>query len=257
MSFKLKLKKNNISFYEFVEPDIGFGITSIAVEPSDKTKKLCSSFPLAGKSSHVTPLNLSLIHEYVDIMQRCFQTKGVSILDHGLMVENILFSDLIPFLKSEKLVLDYKIPDWLSNNKQKILFSLPSEYTLRKYTRFHDIGKPWCSTIDEHGKQHFPNHSKESQKRYLDIFPAEILVGELIFHDMDIHKLKDCQVEDFVKSNKNYLTHLLVGFAEIIANSSMFGGMETENYKIKYKQLERRGNAIFRAIKAPSPALTA
>ncbi len=180
-------------------------------------------------------------------MQSCEQTKGVSVLEHGLMVEKVLFEEIIPFLKEEK-ELEWKLPEWLLKNKKKILASLPSEYVLRKYTRFHDIGKPWCLTVDENGKNHFPNHAEESYKRYLEIFPNKTLVANLILNDMTIHKLKDCEVDCFVKTNKQFLTHLLVGFAEIVANSKMFGGFESDSYKIKYKHLERRGNAIFRAI---------
>lgn len=245
--FREKLKKNEVKFYEFVEPDIGYGITAIAIEPCDKAKKLCSSFRLAGQpSSKSKQLDLGLIHDYIAKMQSCQQTKGMTVLEHGMAVENILFEVLFPLLKEETTKTEYPLPKWFIENKRKILSLLPSEYILRKYTRFHDIGKPWCMITDENGKVHFPNHSEESYKRYLDIFPDEIIVAELIKHDLDIHVIKSCEVEQFMKTNKNHITHLLVGLAEIIANAPMFGGFESNSFKIKFKHIERRGNAMFR-----------
>jgi hypothetical protein len=64
---------------------------------------------------------------------------------------------------------------------------------------------------------------------------------------MIIHTLKDVGVENFSK-NKNCTTHLVVGLAEIYANSKMFGGFESESFKIKFKQLERRGKAILSSL---------
>ena len=245
--FREKLKKNEVQFYEFVEPDIGYGITAIAIEPCDKAKKLCSSFRLAGQpSSKSKQLDLGLIHDYVAKMQSCLQTKGLTVLDHGMAVEKTLFDVLTPILNGEETGTEIPLPKWFIENKRKILSSLPSEYTLRKYTRFHDIGKPWCMVTDENGKVHFPNHSEESYKRYLEIFPDETEVAELIRHDLDIHTLKSCELEQFMKLNKNHLTHLVVGLAEILANALMFGGFQSDSFKIKFKHLERRGNAMFR-----------
>lgn len=44
---KLKTKKINVSV--FVEPDIGNEITAIALEPTDKARKICSNIPLMFK----------------------------------------------------------------------------------------------------------------------------------------------------------------------------------------------------------------
>lgn len=45
-SLILKLKKSKIRYSIFREPDINNQITSIAIEPSDKTRRLVSSLPL-------------------------------------------------------------------------------------------------------------------------------------------------------------------------------------------------------------------
>lgn len=243
--FKAKLEKENQTYYGFYEPDIGYSLTALAIEPSDKVKKLCSGMPLAGKPSKET-LNLKLIFDTVDKMMETEQTKDVSILQHGLQVCDKLFSLIIPALNSD--VTEIKFPNWFIENKKFILENLPSEYILRKYAIFHDIGKPYCLEHDEEGKRHFPNHAEYSFQKYLELFPNEKEIAELIRNDMIIHILKDHGVENFSK-NKNCITHLVVGLAEIYANAEMFDGVESESFKIKYKQLERRGSAIISVLK--------
>lgn len=244
--FKEKLVKENHKFVEFVEPDIGYSLTAIALIPMDNSKKLCSGLPLAGKPSK-EPLNLKLIFDTVDKMISIEQTKGVSVLDHGLQVHHSLFSYVIPKLKNEPVKENFPLPSWFEPNREFILSKLPSEYKLTKYTVFHDIGKPFCFETDEEGKPHFPNHAEYSFQKYLELFPNEKEVAELIRNDMIIHTLKDVGVENFSK-NKNCTTHLVVGLAEIYANSKMFGGFESESFKIKFKQLERRGKAILSSL---------
>lgn len=44
-----KIQKHGLKYSVFREPDINNEITAIAMEPSDKSKKLCSNLPLALK----------------------------------------------------------------------------------------------------------------------------------------------------------------------------------------------------------------
>ena len=49
-------------------------------------------------------------------MSECEQTKGQSVLDHGISVKNYLF-DLINHLRSGKpLQYEWKLPDWVLDN---------------------------------------------------------------------------------------------------------------------------------------------
>lgn len=41
---------------------------------------------------------------------------------------------------------------------------------------------------------------------------------------------------------------LLTGLAEVHANASMFGGIESTSFKIKWKNLDKRGRAIAKAV---------
>lgn len=243
--FKAKLEKENLNYYGFYEPDIGYGLTALAVEPSEKVKKLCSCFPLAGKQPKET-INLKTVFQTVENMMKKEQTNGVSILEHGLQVCDKLFNLILPALKTEET--EIKLPDWFKQNKSFILENIPSEYVLRKYTIFHDIGKPYCLERDEEGRKHFPNHAEYSFQKYLELFPNEKNIAELIRNDMIVHTIKDHGVLNFSK-NKNCVTHLVVGLAEIYANAEMFGGIESNSFKIKYKQLDRRGQAIISVLK--------
>lgn len=101
---------------------------------------------------------------------------------------------------------------------------------------FHDCGKPLCLTIDENGKRHFPCHSEYSYEQYKLLFPVNFIVQELIRLDMDFHTKRG---EDIKKLWKNPLapTLYLTAWAELYANASMFGGIESTSFKIKKKQL--------------------
>jgi hypothetical protein len=45
------------------------------------------------------------------------------------------------------------------------------------------------------------------------------------------------------------VTLLLAGLAEIHANAEMFNGFDSPSFKIKYKQIDRRGRAICKFLK--------
>jgi peptidyl-tRNA hydrolase len=44
-----KAENRNIKYSTFIEPDLGYEITAIALEPCEGSDKLCSSLPLALK----------------------------------------------------------------------------------------------------------------------------------------------------------------------------------------------------------------
>lgn len=59
---------------------------------------------------------------------------------------------------------------------------------------------------------------------------------------MKIHLIKDLEIDFFI--NKYSATLLFVGFAEIFANAEYFGEFNSQSFKIKFKQLDRRGKKI-------------
>lgn len=180
-------------------------------------------------------------------MKECKQTESQSVLEHGFSVKNYLF-DLLNHLENGKpLKYQWKIPDWLLENKEEILKALPSKETLKLATIMHDCGKPYCLEIDSEGRRHYPMHAQKSFEVFNSIYDNTI-ASELILHDMDIHLLKSDGVEEFMK-NPNYLTHLLIGLSEIHSNAEMFGGIESTSFKIKWKSINSRGNQIFKLKK--------
>ena len=181
------------------------------------------------------------------MMKHCEQTKGLSVLEHGVSVKNYLF-DLINHLRTDdKLEYDWVLPDWLYTNKDLILSSLPDDKTLELYTKYHDCGKPFCLTIDSDGKRHFPNHSEVSYQIFKQIFNNDVS-AELIRHDMDIHLLKSDGVDEFSK-NPLAITLLLTGLTEVHSNAQIFGGLGSISFKIKNKSINQRGKQILNKIK--------
>jgi len=182
-------------------------------------------------------------------MQQCNQTQNQTVLEHGESVQNYLF-DLINHLRTDsKLNYEWKLPEWIKENKELILSSLPDDETLKLYTLLHDCGKPFCRTVDEDGKVHFPNHAEVSYEVFKQVSNNE-LAAELIRHDMDIHTLKADQFDDWFSKNKDLsLVLLLTSLAEVHSNANMFGGLESISFKIKLKSITQRGKQIFNELK--------
>jgi len=180
-------------------------------------------------------------------MSECEQTKGQSVLEHGTSVKNYLF-DLINHLRSgTPLQYEWKLPDWVLENKDLLLSSLPDDKTIKLYTVFHDCGKWKCLEIDADGKRHFPNHAEVSYKVFNQVFNNSV-AAELILHDMDIHLLKSDGVNQFCQ-NPYALTLLLTGLAELHSNAQMFGGLDSTSFKIKWKCINQRGKQIINQLK--------
>ena len=72
-------------------------------------------------------------------------------------------------------------------------------------------------------------------------------IANLIRMDMDIHLLKDAGVKEFC-TRPECCTLLLSGLAEVHANAAMFGGINSTSFKIKFKQIKKRGNAICKEL---------
>lgn len=188
------------------------------------------------------PENLTY-EQLIEDMKACEQTKGMSVLEHGLMVCDY-YRDLYSHLYEDtRLKYEWKIPNWVMENKQFILNELCHDYTMQEYMIMHDCGKPYCRSVDEDGRQHFQDHANVSADVWSKMFPADKMVSELIRNDMQIHTIKS---EDLVEFTKNPLavSLLITGLCEIHANASMFGGIESTSFKIKWKQIDRRGKHI-------------
>lgn len=185
--------------------------------------------------------------ELIEKMKSCEQMKGQSVLQHGESVKDHLF-DIINHLRNDDpLKYEWRLPEWVYDNKNQIISSLPDDETLTIYTTFHDCGKPFCITTDEMGRKHFPDHAKVSHQIFNKVFDDDV-AAHLILHDMDIHLLKSKDVEEFSKL-PYCITLLLTGLAEIHSNCKMFGGFESTSFKIKFKSINQRGKQLFKLLK--------
>ncbi len=180
-------------------------------------------------------------------MKNCPQTTNQSVYEHCISVYDHLF-DLIGVLENKTPKYNWKLPNWFVENKQLIIDSLLSHDILAEYTKFHDIGKVFCRVVDAEGKQHFPDHAKVSEKVWLE-YGGSVQVGKLIGMDMDIHQLKAVDIAEFT-SRPEAVSLLLAGLSEVHSNSQLFGGIESISFKIKYKQIDKRGQAIINLLKA-------
>ena len=109
-----------------------------------------------------------------------------------------------------------------------------------------NVGKPSCLTVDADGRRHFPDHAAVSARVWRDAGGCEE-VATLIEQDMDVHLLKAEGVEEFA-SRPHAIALLLTGLAEIHANAGLFGGISETSFKIKWKNLDKRGRAIMKAV---------
>lgn len=220
---------------KFYEPDLEDQLTSICLYASPDVRKKLSHLPLLGKKPKLT--YQQVIHDMVNTEQ----TKGQSVLEHGTSV-NKYYKELLTILLDSKDNIQWKLPTWLTDNKEFILSNLHNEDIVNEYQIMHDCGKPYCLEIDADGKRHFPNHAQVSHDTYKEISDNKI-VANLILNDMTFHTIKSEDLIDFIKSNdiKTIITLLVTALCELHSNANMFGGIDSDSFKIKFKQLDRRG----------------
>lgn len=189
-------------------------------------------------------MNYSL-EQLIDKMKECQQTPYQTVYQHGVSV-NQHARNLILGLKNNQPLDDWVLPDWLYNNKPFISNNLHEELVINQYTLYHDCGKYFCLTVDPEGKRHFPDHANVSKKVFLAA-GGDPTASNLIGWDMDLHTLKAQEIDARCQkewNSKDACTLLLVSFAELHSNAKMFGGYESTGFKIKWKQLDKRGKQI-------------
>lgn len=167
---------------------------------------------------------------------------GLSVYEHGISVRNYMFDILNHLRYDTPLKYNWKLPNWIHDHKEYILSNILSDEVIELYTIFHDCGKPYCLEVDENGRKHFPNHAEVSYKISKNIFNNDDS-SELIKRDMDFHLLKAVDLKDFSQS-KYAVTLMISALSEIHSNSTMFGGMESTSFKIKWKHTDKKGRQV-------------
>lgn len=183
-------------------------------------------------------------------MKKCPQTENQSVYEHGISV-NRFYWQLRQIMSESCERHDWKLPSWISDYSDQIIAHQLSNEIVDMYTIHHDCGKPYCLEVDEDGRKHFPNHAQVSHDTWLKVSNNE-QVARLLLWDMDMHTMKNDDVPLFCEktSLEEACTLLLVSLAELHSNANMFGkeGVESTSFKIKFKQIDKRGKAICKVL---------
>lgn len=158
---------------------------------------------------------------------------------HGELVAE-KFKDLMSPERKHLWVL----PGWFQMRFGAISERLITKFDLiTTYQTYHDIGKPFCRVVDESGRAHYPNHADISAEIWNSSGKCKI-IGELISRDMEFHLLKPSEILDDYPIDGLSLILLITALCEIHANAEMFGGLESDSFKIKWKRLDKIGNRL-------------
>lgn len=181
--------------------------------------------------------------QIVKDMKNCEQMKNLSVLEHGVSVARY-FQDLKNhILFSQPLTFKWKLPEWIyDKDLWQVNLSVKEIY---QYHIYHDCGKPYCLEIDEEGHRHFPNHAKISYKIAQNFLSDR--VSTLIKNDMAAHLTKPSEYKSFMALD-DFKVLLITALCEIHSNAVMFGGIESQSFKIKHKKLSRLGKNVIKNL---------
>jgi hypothetical protein len=171
-------------------------------------------------------------------MKATKQAKNQNIIQHGLSVWSYTYKLL------QGNTEGFRLPQWWDDYKDDIFKNLHDFKTIKHYNIWHDIGKPFCKFIDKDGKQHFPNHAQKSKEIWDEYFPNRRDISKLIAHDMDFHTLTFEAMLDQNLSIQDICTLMITALAELHSNANMFGGIESDSFKIKSKKWDKLSKKI-------------
>lgn len=170
----------------------------------------------------------STYDDMLNNMSACFQFKHVNMIEHGQMVSD-RYIQLVNELKTG--ITNDLLPPQLYElfNKHNLL----DDQLMNQYHVLHDCGKPLCNVI---GTNSYPNHAEVSYNQIKLLFEHNYDLQFLVLHDMDFHTLKNDQLITLAQSKYGFSLYL-TAWAELFANSEMFGGCDNVSFKIKRKKL--------------------
>lgn len=171
-------------------------------------------------------------------MKKTMQTENQNIIQHGISVwkytKKILSHDFYGMV----------LPKFFEENAHWFTNQCLDFNTIQAYTLWHDCGKALCETIDEDGKRHFPNHAETSEKIFNETFPGNEIIAKLIGLDMIFHTESFDKIQERKLDVKTLCTLYITALAEINSNAVMFGGFDSDSFKIKLKRLEKSGKKL-------------
>jgi len=183
-------------------------------------------------------------------MRSYLQSKGLSILDHGLSVRRWYLDLLGHVVSGSPLLLRWRMPEWIGSPVLRRLLTQADDSLIGLYQVYHDCGKPLCREVDAEGRQHFPDHAAVSARRWRECSdgpPGSEEIACLIGMDMDVHSLRPGGVAEFA-SRPQAGVLLATGLSELHSNAEMFGGTCSPGFRSKHKRISILGGRVLEAI---------
>lgn len=165
----------------------------------------------------------------------------------ALIKENAPLSleELITHWKNHGLLVSKSYKDLCSNTTAFIdedlvlaWFNSYKPADLSQYHLNHDMAKPFCAQWSAEKSQYSygPNHSKKSAALFKLVFGSNSFIESLIENDMAFHTCKSDTIEKtWLLPNSEHL--YATAWAELFANATIFGGTNSDSFKIKKKRL--------------------
>lgn len=173
-----------------------------------------------------------------DVIMDMLETKqgpDLDVLRHGVEVHQ-RYRDLLRLLRGRKPVMYWDLPDWFMK-AAKLIPKQERFQDMRRFHLFHDCGKPYSMQIED-GNKRFPDHEKVSGQVSRKLKFKEN-ISQMIELDMICHKTTSEEFEQY-KNHPLLPSLLLTSIAEVYANNRLFGGFDSESFKIKHKKVLSR-----------------
>jgi len=168
-----------------------------------------------------------------------------SVAQHYLILSRRLRN--LEFAEREHPTWSQHLPKWFHTWRTQLAEATRNNVGLAQgYLEWHDCGKPFCLEYDADGRAHFPQHAKVSARLW-ERLGGSAAASHLIARDMDLHTLAPSAMAEFAKQ-ENAALLLIATLAAVNANAQLFGGLESDSFKIKAKQLEARGKRLCDAL---------
>lgn len=170
-------------------------------------------------------------------MMLCKQSQNETVWEHCQSVSRT-YADLISHGATSE-----RLPKIIRDNLDLILSNQIDRKIVKDYLEWHDCGKPFCATVMPDGRTSFPNHAAISKKLFIEA-GGNAESANLVGLDMIFHIAKCNEIMALGLSAQTLYTLMLSAWAAIFANAGMFGGVESESFKIKVSQLTARCKKI-------------
>lgn len=174
-------------------------------------------------------------------MTNCFQFDNINMLQHGAMVHESYLQLMQDLDNGKEDPVFQKLYDHTKHTLLPI-------HTLKNYHIYHDCAKHIQIEYDAQGRRHFPNHALNSATQYSILFPNDVNTQFLILHDMHFHTKRGDELAWLFRHPLGP-NLFFTALAEINANCQMFGGRDSDSYKIKRKKLIQTAKKFISSLK--------